>query len=900
MGLVATWLNGIGLNYAVPTFFAAGIDNPAALAQLDVSHFEALGVKDGEDRRKLFFLVQRIKMACDKSDQTSSEVDSVLAKTMGPNLSLDASQAFKPDLEMTTQSTGSMQSMKENRRESLPVASRGQSPRPMRRHPDIASATNGIFVEDKASSSNQNENNSVLVKDDSTEEQSAADNALETNMSAVTTRRSSRRIAELKSSSSSQSDASRQSKLAPPGKRSSSLNSKRLSIDAENKNNPRRTTGLAGPSESRHPTIAMRTNKRLSVIPANAAAPMSPLGELLADRIDAITFSEIPTKSSDSQDQRSISNSGSDTDSSKPQTSRTSRFSRSLTNPEIGRPSIGGQQRSSSINGRVSVQGRKIDTSFKAQIQKMRQENIQEYELFGRPDANCDEYEDNMRIRVMVRKRPMSRSEIVAAGDVDVIHPFDYGSHGRLLVYNPKTRVDLTKTIETLSFSFDNVFDETSTNVQIYERAIRSMIPNLFEGQWASIFAYGQTGSGKTFTMMGANITGSHEKNFDPSNLGLYYMAALDLFQAIETPGYEQFRIRASLFEIYGGKLYDLLNEKEQIKCLEDSTGRVCFPGLTEHAVSSADELMDIIEQGSSIRATGSTSRNADSSRSHAVLQLHLVETDRNGDAQSEFSRLTFIDLAGSERGADTATASRATRLEGSDINTSLLALKEVIRALATGDSMAHVPFRGSRLTQVLKESFVGRNSQSVMIACVSPNIGNVEPTLNTLRYADRVKERNAETGELSAAVTYSIRKKQNELVPIPAKPQLMKRSNSIETDTSGMLEELLASPKQAGRTSLVDFEAPDFPEDNKCRELANELIIEHKKVMSEMLAMVKDEMTIVNQADADQEGLREYISQLNAVHEQQLSHIAMLREHLLAYRLAQTDGDDSFEDLRD
>jgi kinesin family protein 2/24 len=893
MGLVATWLNGIGLSYAVPTFHAAGIDNPSALAQLDVSHFEALGVKDGEDRRKLFFLVQRIKMACDKSDQTSSEVDSVLAKTMGPSLSLNASQAVEPDLDMIKSS--SQQSSKKNlQEEMLPAANPGQSPRPMRRHAD-ANLTNDddeLLLENKASLSNQKEEISELVKDSTDSESTAASvEELPTNTSTVTTRRTSRRIAEQIPVSE------RQSKLAAPGKRSSSLN--RLSVDTESKITSSRTTGLLqGPSESR--STAMR--KGLSVIPAETVAPMSPLGELLADKMDTKALSDLPSvQLSDSQEQLSVSTSNSSGDTAKPLARRQSRFSRSFTNPDIGRPSIGGHQpRSSSTNGRVSVQGRKVDTSFKAQIEKLRQENIQEYELFGKPDANQDAYDDNMRIRVMVRKRPMSRSEIVAAGDVDVIHPFDHGSYGRLLVYNPKTRVDLTKTIDALSFSFDNVFDENSTNAQIYETAIRGMIPNLFEGQWASIFAYGQTGSGKTFTMMGSTVTGLNENTFDPSNLGLYYMAALDLFQAIRTPGFEHFGIRASLFEIYGGKLCDLLNDKEQVKCLEDSAGRVCFPGLTEHAVYSADELMDIIDQGSSIRATGSTSRNADSSRSHAVLQLHLVETTQNGKHQSEFSRLTFIDLAGSERGADTATASRATRLEGSDINTSLLALKEVIRALATGDSMAHVPFRGSRLTQVLKESFVGENSQSVMIACVSPNIGNVEPTLNTLRYADRVKERNSETGELSAAVATNMRRKVNVRVPSSSKLNLMKRSNSIETDNSEMLEELLASPKQAERPTSVDVDYSHIPEDNKCRELANELIMEHKRIMSEMLAMVKDEMTIVNQADADHEGLREYVSQLNAVHEQQLSHIAILREHLLAYRIAQTGGDDSFEDLRD
>jgi kinesin family protein 2/24 len=133
------------------------------------------------------------------------------------------------------------------------------------------------------------------------------------------------------------------------------------------------------------------------------------------------------------------------------------------------------------------------------------------------------------------------------------------------------------------------------------------------------------------------------------------------------------------------------------------------------------------------------------------VLQLAVKlrnppPTRRRGTASpndNEVGRLSFIDLAGSERGADTDRADRKTRLEGAEINTSLLALKEVIRSIACA-SRDHVPFRGSKLTQVLKDSFVGENARSVMIACVAPNLSNGEHTLNTLRYADRVKEKGS------------------------------------------------------------------------------------------------------------------------------------------------------------
>lgn len=292
---------------------------------------------------------------------------------------------------------------------------------------------------------------------------------------------------------------------------------------------------------------------------------------------------------------------------------------------------------------------RRVDDSFKAQITRLREDTSADYEQFG--DVRKDNAEDDMRIRVVVRKRPMSRKEISAAGEVDVIQPLDHGSFGRILVYQPRTRVDLTKEIENVPFAFDNVFAEQSTNLDLYERSVQHMIPSLFDGQWLSVFAYGQTGSGKTFTMMGSDLTtggGGVDASTGISNFGLYYMATLDIFELIESRGERaDLSISLSLFEIYGGKLYDLLNDRTSIRCLENSEGRVCFPGLTEHEVADADELLEWIKVGTEQRSTGTTSRNADSSRSHAVLQIHLnkADTKRRDEQKVEYSRLTFIDL---------------------------------------------------------------------------------------------------------------------------------------------------------------------------------------------------------------------------------------------------------------
>lgn len=136
--------------------------------------------------------------------------------------------------------------------------------------------------------------------------------------------------------------------------------------------------------------------------------------------------------------------------------------------------------------------------SFKSQIEVLREDNEEEYKEHSLTNMGEDE---DMRIRVVIRKRPMSKAEVVAAGDVDVIHPLDYGNYGKVLVYQPRTRVDLTKEIDTLPFCYDNVYGEDSTNSQIYERSIRNLIPPFFEGQWGCVFAYGQTGAGKTYTM---------------------------------------------------------------------------------------------------------------------------------------------------------------------------------------------------------------------------------------------------------------------------------------------------------------------------------------------------------------------------------------------------------------
>ena len=248
-----------------------------------------------------------------------------------------------------------------------------------------------------------------------------------------------------------------------------------------------------------------------------------------------------------------------------------------------------------------------------------------------------------------------------------------------------------------------------------------------------SCFAYGQTGSGKTFTMIGDNSN-------NLSNPGLYLLSAYDVFAFLQKKEYSDLEIWVSFYEIYCNKLFDLLNDKNFLQAREDGKGNICIVGLVEKQIINMKNLMSIIDFGLKSRTTGVTGANDDSSRSHAILQILL--RDQNGDTHGKIS---FIDLAGSERAVDTIDTNKQTKIDGAEINKSLLALKECIRAMDQGS--LHKPFRGSKLTLVLRDSFIG-NCNTLMIANISPCLSCSEHTLNTLRYADRVKELRKEKTE--------------------------------------------------------------------------------------------------------------------------------------------------------
>lgn len=324
------------------------------------------------------------------------------------------------------------------------------------------------------------------------------------------------------------------------------------------------------------------------------------------------------------------------------------------------------------------------------------------------------------KIKVVVRKRPLNKKE-VAKKEEDIIS-IDRSTNA-LAVHETKFKVDLTEYVENHEFVFDAVLDEDVSNDEVYSETVEPIIPIIFQRIKATCFAYGQTGSGKTFTMQPLPLKASQH-----------------IFQLMHQMYPNQgFQLFVSFFEIYGGKVFDLLNDRKKLCMREDGKQQVCIVGLQEHKVWDVELVRELIERGNATRSTGTTGANEESSRSHAILQLAIKRSVDGSESKPArlVGKLSFIDLAGSERGADTTDNDKQTRMEGAEINKSLLALKECIRAL--DNEQGHIPFRGSKLTEVLRDSFVG-DSKTIMISCISPNSGSCEHTLNTLRYADRVK----------------------------------------------------------------------------------------------------------------------------------------------------------------
>ncbi|KAJ6348182.1 hypothetical protein OIU76_004621 [Salix suchowensis] len=505
------------------------------------------------------------------------------------------------------------------------------------------------------------------------------------------------------------------------------------------------------------------------------------------------------------------------------------------------------------------------------------------------------------KIKVVVRKRPLNKKEL-AKNEEDII---DTHSNS-LTVHDTKLKVDLTEYVEKHEFVFDAVLNEEVSNDEVYRETVEPIVPIIFQRVKATCFAYGQTGSGKTYTMK-----------------PLPLKASRDILRLMHhTYRSQGFQLFVSFFEIYGGKLFDLLSDRKKLFMREDGKQQVCIVGLQEYKVSDVETIKDLIEKGNASRSTGTTGANEESSRSHAILQLAIKRSVDSNESKPPrlVGKLSFIDLAGSERGADTTDNDKQTRMEGAEINKSLLALKECIRALDNDKS--HIPFRGSKLTEVLRDSFVG-NSRTVMISCISPSSGSCEHTLNTLRYADRVKSLSKGNTSKKDVVSSALNLKESTTVPLSsvlpvasvfeddANDAWAEQDERGEFDASeeesfeqekpiwenGKLEPCNLSisedkiQKPNGQTKWRDMPKTNFKNSRSDDDLnallqeEEDLVNAHRKQVEETMNIVREEMNLLVEADQPGNQLDGYVARLNAILSQKAAGILQLQNRLAHFQ---------------
>lgn len=320
------------------------------------------------------------------------------------------------------------------------------------------------------------------------------------------------------------------------------------------------------------------------------------------------------------------------------------------------------------------------------------------------------------KIMVCVRKKPVDKEE------QDIVEC----KETCLNVFMPKTRLDLSKYVHHHQFDYDFCYDADTSNVKIFED-MNPLYEHIINGGNGTIIAYGQTGTGKTHTMF-------HQKD------GL-------VFQYIERLSHDYESISLSFYEIYNSSLYDLFDYREKM-LLREKNGNVFLSNVVEKKVKTLKEAVSYIEEALLMRKNGITEANAHSSRSHAILRITVNNKGSNVDGS-----LVFVDLAGSERGSDRKKIDPYTINEGAEINKSLLALKECIRGIDS--SRGYLPFRQSKLTQILKSSFTG-DTMTCIIATINPGISFIEHTMNTLRYASKLRGLK-NTEKISSPITNKI-----------------------------------------------------------------------------------------------------------------------------------------------
>ena len=411
--------------------------------------------------------------------------------------------------------------------------------------------------------------------------------------------------------------------------------------------------------------------------------------------------------------------------------------------------------------------------------------------------------EKSKNVKVFIRFRPTNEVESsLLENNYGWLVP-KYVSETQLGIY-PDTSQNNLSFDPKLIYSFDKIFTPKSLQEDIYNSIGSRIVDDIMAGYNGTIFAYGQSGSGKTYTMYGDDI-------YDEKTKGIIPRIISEIFGRIEKIEDVDFTVKLSVLEIYKEILYDLFNGKNNLKIIENKE-KIYIENLSQIYLSNLDEFFSYTELSQRNRKVAETKLNHNSSRSHCIMILEVIQNFRKKKIIKK-GILNLVDLAGSEKVSKTGAIGE-TLEEAKKINLSLSTLGNVIHALTSKDSLGHIPFRDSKLTRILKES-LGGNYKTYLIVTCSPHSFNLDEIISSLNFAKRVK---CIKNKYKINIKYSYEELQNLVEQLNERLNKISKGEKIETNYNNIFNlELYEKEKK-------DLEKKIKEKDNEINKLKNEI----------------------------------------------------------------------------
>ena len=299
------------------------------------------------------------------------------------------------------------------------------------------------------------------------------------------------------------------------------------------------------------------------------------------------------------------------------------------------------------------------------------------------------------------------------------------------------------------SYKFSKVFDENSTQEEVFELTCKPLLEDLIFNQKSGlVFTYGMTNAGKTYTVIGTPEC--------PGILPLALKNLLEYEEILKMKGQKNYHnFYCNFVEIYNEDIFDLLSDdpsgknkyyKKKLTIKENLNSVFFLPEVTFAKLDNLESFNNILNKGISKKVHSSTVLNENSSRSHTIFKIIFFKENKDINkldfSTEELVSLSVVDLAGSERQKRTDAKGKNLQ-EACKINQSLSTLGKCLEAMkhnSVSNNKKMVPLRESKLTKIFAEYFQG-DQNIIMITNINPRNEDFEESIRALNYSCIAKD---------------------------------------------------------------------------------------------------------------------------------------------------------------